>query len=140
MMISRAKLIRPEVAARAPSSALRSRRAAPLRSGGPVVVRAAAGALPATYGWVPRQAGESLPQSGGGAGGGVCVCVCGIPATPRAPATGASWRARPPPAPGPPPPRSYVIASTAFTAAVLQWQAIRVAVARKKYGIEYPKM
>lgn len=34
----------------------------------------------------------------------------------------------------------YVIASTAVTAAVLQWQAIRVAIARKKYGVEYPKM
>ncbi|GBF92519.1 microsomal glutathione S-transferase [Raphidocelis subcapitata] len=80
-MISRAPLIRPlrrtAVAARAP--ALRTAR----RSGG-VVVQAAAGALPATYG--------------------------------------------------------YVIASTAFTAAVLQWQAIRVAVARKKFGIEYPQM
>ncbi|KIZ01433.1 hypothetical protein MNEG_6530 [Monoraphidium neglectum] len=34
----------------------------------------------------------------------------------------------------------YVIASTAFTAAVLQWQAIRVAIARRKYNVAYPKM
>jgi hypothetical protein len=39
-----------------------------------------------------------------------------------------------------PPAPSWVVASTAFTAAVLQWQAIKVAMARKKYSIEYPQM
>ncbi|KAI8462974.1 MAG: hypothetical protein J3K34DRAFT_445749 [Monoraphidium minutum] len=34
----------------------------------------------------------------------------------------------------------YVIASTAFTAGVLQWQAIRVSLARRTYGVNYPKL
>lgn len=38
------------------------------------------------------------------------------------------------------PPRSYVIASAGLTAALLQWQAIRVVQARKAYRVEYPQM
>lgn len=34
----------------------------------------------------------------------------------------------------------YVMASVAASAALVQWQAIRVAVARKTYGVSYPKM
>ena len=40
----------------------------------------------------------------------------------------------------PPPPGSYVIASAGLSAALLQWQAIRVVMARKKYRVEYPHM
>ncbi|PRW50988.1 membrane-associated s in eicosanoid and glutathione metabolism [Chlorella sorokiniana] len=34
----------------------------------------------------------------------------------------------------------YVMASVALTTALVQWQAIRVAIARKKVGLSYPKM
>uniref|UniRef100_A0A383VI21 Glutathione S-transferase 3, mitochondrial n=1 Tax=Tetradesmus obliquus TaxID=3088 RepID=A0A383VI21_TETOB len=34
----------------------------------------------------------------------------------------------------------YVAASVAFSAALIQWQAIRVGLARREYGVPYPQM
>lgn len=34
----------------------------------------------------------------------------------------------------------YVMASVAASAALVQWQAVRVAIARKQFGVSYPKM
>eukprot|EP00775_Hariotina_reticulata_P012726 gene12726-12856_t len=34
----------------------------------------------------------------------------------------------------------YVLASVAASAALVQWQAIRVGMARRKFGVPYPKM
>jgi glutathione S-transferase len=34
----------------------------------------------------------------------------------------------------------YVMASVAASAALVQWQAIRVGMARRKFGVPYPKM
>lgn len=39
-----------------------------------------------------------------------------------------------------PPQYGFVLASLASTAALLQWLAIRVALARREYGVDYPKM
>lgn len=45
-----------------------------------------------------------------------------------------SWRARPVNTP----PCSFVMSSVALAGVLTQWQAIRVAVARRKYGVNYP--
>lgn len=39
-----------------------------------------------------------------------------------------------------PPQYGFVLASLASTAALLQWLAIRVALARREYGVDYPRM
>eukprot|EP00879_Flechtneria_rotunda_P002067 GHRR01002246.1.p1 GENE.GHRR01002246.1~~GHRR01002246.1.p1 ORF type:complete len:205 (+),score=39.07 GHRR01002246.1:67-615(+) len=39
-----------------------------------------------------------------------------------------------------PPEYGYVLVSVATSAVLIQWQAIRVGAARRKYGVPYPKM
>eukprot|EP00878_Enallax_costatus_P045565 GHUV01054978.1.p3 GENE.GHUV01054978.1~~GHUV01054978.1.p3 ORF type:complete len:108 (-),score=10.88 GHUV01054978.1:521-844(-) len=39
-----------------------------------------------------------------------------------------------------PPEYGYVMASVAVSAAIVQWQAVRVGMARRKYGVQLPKM